>query len=1003
MAWFRNMTLYTKMMCVLALLAAVAFGVGWQGKRGLDAAGEALERIHGEQIASLAQLEKVSETYAVDIMDAAHKARNGNLSLAEAHAGVVAAKQQIDRAWQEYTARPKDGRERVLVDEVSGIKAGADAVTAALVDILARGDRESLDRLVLERLYPAIDPLTGRVAELIELQVEGAGEVLAGTQAMTAEVARMNLFIALAGVLVAAALAVWQLEGMRRRLSACRESILALASGRINRIEHDGRDDEVGGLTGALGNLLAAEAERSAHRTRIASALEAVQTNVMIADAEGRIIHANPAVLAMLRSAESDLRQALPDFRADAVVGSSMDIFHKNPAHQQRMLAALKSTHKAEVTIAGRSFSLIVNPVTDTDGTRLGAVVEWQDLTEEKARTAREQALRAEFDARAGALGSVQAVIEFEPDGTIVTANEIFLQAMGYSLEEVAGKHHRMFVTPEYAASADYREFWLRLARGEEQRGEFHRLARGGRDVWIDAAYRALRDAEGKVRRVIKVAVDVTERHLEAQRITEERARFLGKLDAIDRNMGVLETTLDGTLLRVNDIYLRTMGFSAAEVEGRHHRIFVDAETAASPAYADLWVRLSRGEAVEGTSKRTTKDGRSVWWQATYTPVLDASGKPQAVVIYASDITNQQSKAEELAHVLKETQQVMSGLSSGALEVTMDGQYSSEYADLQQAVNGCVENLRSMVAQIRAASGSIVTGAQEIAQGNADLSQRTEQQASSLEETASSMEELTSTVKQNADNARQADQLAAAAREQAERGGSVVSAAVGAMGAIEESSRRIAEIIGVIDEIAFQTNLLALNAAVEAARAGEQGRGFAVVASEVRNLAQRSAAAAREIKSLIGDSSAKVNEGSRLVDESGQTLNQIVLSVKKVSDIIGEIAAASNEQSAGIEQVNRAITQMDQATQQNAALVEEAAAASESMEEQARKLARLVDFFKTANSAAEETLVSAGMPADRRSGSRPWSGRPTAEREAPRKGGTPPRLDRAVGEDWEEF
>ena len=234
-----------------------------------------------------------------------------------------------------------------------------------------------------------------------------------------------------------------------------------------------------------------------------------------------------------------------------------------------------------------------------------------------------------------------------------------------------------------------------------------------------------------------------------------------------------------------------------------------------------------------------------------------------------------------------------------------------------------------------------------VRKGNISLSQRTEEQASSLEETASSMEEMTSTVKQTADNAGQANQLAIAARSQAEKGGAVVGKAVGAMSAINASSRKIADIIGVIDEIAFQTNLLALNAAVEAARAGEQGRGFAVVASEVRNLAGRSATAAKEIKALIQDSVGKVEEGSKLVDQSGQTLEEIVQAVKKVTDIVAEIAAASQEQSTGIEQVNKAVMQMDEVTQQNAALVEQAAAAAEAIVEQTQALSQQVAVYRT--------------------------------------------------------
>jgi methyl-accepting chemotaxis protein len=255
-------------------------------------------------------------------------------------------------------------------------------------------------------------------------------------------------------------------------------------------------------------------------------------------------------------------------------------------------------------------------------------------------------------------------------------------------------------------------------------------------------------------------------------------------------------------------------------------------------------------------------------------------------------------------------------------------------------------SLVKIVGDVRTGTDSMASASSQIASGNLDLSSRTEEQASSLEETASSMEEMTSTVKQNADNARQANQLAASASEVALRGGSVVAQVVDTMSSINESSKKIVDIIGVIDGIAFQTNILALNAAVEAARAGEQGRGFAVVASEVRNLAQRSAAAAKEIKGLIGDSVEKVDLGARLVEQAGTTMDEIVDSVKRVTDIMSEITCASQEQTSGIEQINQAISQMDQVTQQNAALVEEAAAAAESLQEQAGALAQVVSVFK---------------------------------------------------------
>ncbi len=347
--------------------------------------------------------------------------------------------------------------------------------------------------------------------------------------------------------------------------------------------------------------------------------------------------------------------------------------------------------------------------------------------------------------------------------------------------------------------------------------------------------------------------------------------------------------------------------------------------------------------------------------------------------------------------VISDTVQMMGAMASGDLTHNIEADYQGTFGKLKNDANATLAKLTEVLEGISTNADAVLTGSHELAQGNTNLSQRTEQQASNLEETASSMEQMTATVKQNADNASQANQLAASARDQAEKGGDVVSNAVSAMSEITSASKKIADITGVIDEIAFQTNLLALNAAVEAARAGEQGRGFAVVASEVRNLAGRSATAAKEIKGLIEDSVLKVDEGSKLVDESGKTLEQIMSSVKKVSEIVAEIAAASQEQSVGIDQVNKAINHMDEMTQQNAALVEEAAAASESMSKQALNLNELVSFFTTDKS------VSQGAADDRRSHQRPWNEKATAL--APVKDTQPvPHMATGTNDDqWKEF
>jgi methyl-accepting chemotaxis protein len=453
----------------------------------------------------------------------------------------------------------------------------------------------------------------------------------------------------------------------------------------------------------------------------------------------------------------------------------------------------------------------------------------------------------------------------------------------------------------------------------------------------------------GIAMRNIGLQSDVSLMQKEEQKVKDQRARYekaLADLKALGLNDNEKKVLADISVLDAdtNTAFKEAIGqILAFNSEGGAKVISgrIDPLNTQTLVQINKLVAMQRANAEEVMDSSVTADRGLMVVLFVLGGVAVALGVVCATIITRS-ITVPLSGAVEVA------QKVASGELTSNVQVT--GQ--DETSELLQALKDMNESLAKTVGDVRTGTELISTASQEIASGNADLSARTESQASSLEETASSMEELTSTVKQNADNARQANQLAVSASSVAEKGGTVVSQVVQTMGSITESSRKIADIISVIDGIAFQTNILALNAAVEAARAGEQGRGFAVVASEVRNLAQRSAGAAKEIKELITDSVDKVDAGSKLVDEAGQTMDLIVTSIRQVADIMGEITAATQEQSNGIEEVNQAISQMDEMTQQNAALVEEAAAAAESMQEQAELLSQAVSIFKLSHDTA---------------------------------------------------
>ena len=641
-----------------------------------------------------------------------------------------------------------------------------------------------------------------------------------------------------------------------------------------------------------------------------ANALKVCQANVMIADNDLNIVFINDENLKMLKYREASIRKVLPNFDASNLLGQCVNIFHKDPSHQQKMLAALKDVYKTKISVDELTFSLIATPWLSTEGERIGTIVEWDDITDELAAQRAAEAIAAENSRVRQALDTVNTnTMIADASNTIVYMN--------------------------------------------------------------DAVLGMMRNAESDIKRDLP--------NFNSAALMGSNMDVFHKNPAHQKHMVERLTSTYSTEINVGG---RTFALTA-------NPIFSDDNERLGTVVE--WLDRTGEVAIEKEIDQLV----SAASKGELDSRIEETGKQGFFLNLAQGLNKLVEISEE---VINETAEMLDAMAHGDLTKRILSDYQGSFDKLKRDANTTAEKLTEVIEKVSVSSNLVASGAEEISQGNTDLSQRTEEQASSLEETASSMEEMTSTVRQNADNAKVANELANDTQTKAKQGGEVVERAVESMAEINHSSKKIADIIGVIDEIAFQTNLLALNAAVEAARAGEQGRGFAVVAGEVRNLAQRSAAAAKEIKELIRDSVIKVEDGTLLVNESGSTLQEIVASVQRVTEMIADITVASEEQSSGIEQVNKAITQMDEMTQQNAALVEQASAASESMAEQANGMRQLLSFFNTNGGGGIETPRIAQRPAAK---SAP---RITSRSERLQISSVPSGDDFAdSSEEWEEF
>lgn len=696
----------------------------------------------------------------------------------------------------------------------------------------------------------------------------------------------------------------------------------------------------LGGLVcGIAGILLARNRAQQplADNTRLpltqmkGAAFEGSSVPMLLVDRDLVIISVNTSFLELLTDKLETFRSFWPDISPENVVGTCIDMFHRNPKHHHRLLADLSQMpFRTDISVGDLKFALSLNAAFDTDGTHIGNVLEWVDVSEARVNASVIDAIYTN-----------QAVIELSLKGEILAVNEIVQNLLGYRAEELKGQPISLLnpgrsKDTSLAAPA----LWDGLRNGEAAIDKFLIEARDGRRIWFSTIINPIIDASKRTYKVIALMSDVS---------ALEEMTF--------GQTAVIEFDPDGNILRANRPFLDAVGYTEAELAGKHHSLLLDKETAASAEYRQMWPQLREGKALRGTFRHRSKDGRTIYLGGAYSPIRDKSGKVVRVTKLGSDVTKAETERlegiehrarteAEQARVVEQVSASLAHLAEGDLTTRLNETFAPEYELLRGNFNEALTRLENVLATVFMTSEEIRNKSVQMTQAADDLSHRTETQAAALEEAAASLEELTASVKAAASNAQKANSDVDATRQNAEESGRIVREAVEAMGEIETSSEHISRIIGVIDDIAFQTNLLALNAGVEAARAGEAGRGFAVVASEVRALAQRSSDAAKEISTLISTSSQQVGRGVDLVRKSGRSLETIVASVAGITSLVKEIAGSAREQSVGLSEINTAVTSLDQVTQQNAAMVEEATAASHAVKVDAETLEDLVRQFK---------------------------------------------------------